>query len=676
MNENSYLPYTSLCPIDNADNGEIYSEALEWALAQDDIRNIALTGAYGSGKSSIIKTFFDNTYKDHYKYINVSLASFDNDKHNEQLIEKSILQQLFYNVPASEIPLSRFKRIEEPSKDEILKYVVLVIVLLDIIIVVNSGTNFAALLEYLNQMNNGSISNTVFIVIVILALFFICLAFNFILAYLLYKICYYLIGNLKINRIIFKNNYMEIESNSEESVINKYIDEIIYFFKKTKYEVVVFEDLDRFTNNTKVFTELRELNQLINLAMNENKHKHKYVTFIYAVKESIFDENMDKTKFFDFIIPVIAVNSQANMSNAIIEMLKSYGFETKVNFDSNYLNDMSYYISDRRFLINIMNEFYIYMKTFSTIELEDLHKKIFSLIVYKNNKPKEFDDLIHNKGIIYTIFINKEKVSDDDEEQSSLNDSAYTSMAEYSRKHENIYEEFQQSKALMDFLNSIPVKDNDDNKSKLSSPKKLNEGKLEDINESDTNDVHNNKLNGLTNDMVVNYLNSPELKKLFPDKDYTMEKEFIEKGYIDESYVFYLSYSGEGILSNNDREFYLYVKNKDEVNGKYATSMLNNMKYLVKMFNKEDFSTIRICNYSLLKYLIKMRGLYKVQIEDMVITMSQSSDSDFNQICKIVLKELKKDTDDFKCIIDIVDKEYKNDHRFDKLRRFLNDLDK
>src|SRR5215213_857664 len=54
------LPYTSLSPIDDADIGEDYKTSLDWALKNRkklNIRNIALTGPYGSGKSSIIKTY-------------------------------------------------------------------------------------------------------------------------------------------------------------------------------------------------------------------------------------------------------------------------------------------------------------------------------------------------------------------------------------------------------------------------------------------------------------------------------------------------------------------------------------------------------------------------------------------------------------------------------------------
>ena len=49
--------YQFLTPNDKAENVEEYSKALEEALSEKKVKNIAITGSYGSGKSSFIKTF-------------------------------------------------------------------------------------------------------------------------------------------------------------------------------------------------------------------------------------------------------------------------------------------------------------------------------------------------------------------------------------------------------------------------------------------------------------------------------------------------------------------------------------------------------------------------------------------------------------------------------------------
>ncbi|WP_423819364.1 hypothetical protein V5739_01405 [Salinimicrobium sp. TIG7-5_MAKvit] len=75
--------YSSLSPISNGDDKGHYSNALKWALInrkEKDIKNIALTGPYGSGKSTILKTFQKHYSGNDLKFLNISLATFKEEK--------------------------------------------------------------------------------------------------------------------------------------------------------------------------------------------------------------------------------------------------------------------------------------------------------------------------------------------------------------------------------------------------------------------------------------------------------------------------------------------------------------------------------------------------------------------------------------------------------------------
>ena len=71
---NADLTFSPLTPTDEAKDCESYMGALSWALSQDKIHNIAISGPYGSGKSAIIQTLmdeYDESKGFHYLPINM-----------------------------------------------------------------------------------------------------------------------------------------------------------------------------------------------------------------------------------------------------------------------------------------------------------------------------------------------------------------------------------------------------------------------------------------------------------------------------------------------------------------------------------------------------------------------------------------------------------------------------
>ena len=64
--------FNSLTPDILEENKQVYTEALDYAFSNDDIRNIAITGVYGAGKSTVW-----NTYRE-YKVKKLGETSFKN----------------------------------------------------------------------------------------------------------------------------------------------------------------------------------------------------------------------------------------------------------------------------------------------------------------------------------------------------------------------------------------------------------------------------------------------------------------------------------------------------------------------------------------------------------------------------------------------------------------------
>ena len=140
------------------------------------------------------------------------------------------------------------------------------------------------------------------------------------LLFALYKIVRYVFksySNSKLNKLNLKDGEIEVIENN--SIFNKHLDEILYFFQVTDYDVVIIEDLDRF-GTPNIFLKLRELNQLIN----ESKIVGRHITFIYAIKDDIFKDE-ERTKFFDFIITVIPVINPSNSKDKLKSALEKKG---------------------------------------------------------------------------------------------------------------------------------------------------------------------------------------------------------------------------------------------------------------------------------------------------------------------------------------------------------------
>lgn len=207
------------------------------------------------------------------------------------------------------------------------------------------------------------------------------------------------------NRNIFKKlswqgNEIEIFEESDESYFDKYLNEVLYLFENLDADVIVFEDLDRHEAD-KIFERLREVNTLVNL---KRKNKKKRVLrFFYLLRDDIFDSK-DRTKFFDFIIPVVPVVDSSNSYNQFISHLNRNNLFEK--FDKNFLQGVSLYVDDMRMLKNVCNEFLVYYSRLNTIEL--CLNKMLAMIVYKNLFPRDFSELQLGRGFVYAVFSNKE----------------------------------------------------------------------------------------------------------------------------------------------------------------------------------------------------------------------------------------------------------------------------
>lgn len=364
-------------------------------LHKMDAKNIAVTGPYGSGKSSVILTL----RKDYpqYKYLHLSLATLkayqqkkeesdqDNDKEKEneklnRLIEYSILQQLIYREKQSLVPNSRIKRIFHIGKCSLRRITLAIIAFFMAFIVVFEPSVFCVkwICNLLSDKWLNIIGDLIAIVYMVYALF------------LLISYFIQVFGNSKLNVLNLKNGEIKL---SEASILNEHLDEILYFFQVTDYDVVIIEDLDRF-ETPDIFLKLRELNLLLNESDVIEREGGRPIVFIYAIKDDMFLDS-ERSKFFDYITTVIPTINPSNSKDKLKGELEAKGYKDIADID---LKEMGFFINDMRLLKNIVNEYQQYRERLSK---DLLSQNLLAMIVFKNYYPHAFAELHRCEGKVY-----------------------------------------------------------------------------------------------------------------------------------------------------------------------------------------------------------------------------------------------------------------------------------
>ncbi|MGL5550348.1 MAG: hypothetical protein ACRDD4_11670 [Culicoidibacterales bacterium] len=402
--------FHSLTPDITDNHAEIYTKALDYAFNSDDIKNIAITGIYGAGKSTIWKTYVNK--KNIKKIITTSLGQYevkDDEEHNNEQddspnssnimnfnrLERQLINQLLSQIKSSEIPLSKyhFKK-NRSTVNLVLKIISTLVFLISIAIWILKDDIVSFLPNSINDIDINLI-----MLCVVGSLFF-----TPILAFLY---SFYRENKVKISRINLQGAEANLEDeNNDETVLDRDIKEIVYLLTSSKVEIVVFEDLDRY-NNIEIFTKLRELNFLINSQIIANDEK-RVVRFVYMLKDGLFFSK-NRTKFFDFIVPIVPIIDSKTSKNQLVGLFKSVEHTP----DKHVLTKISLYIDDMRLLKNIVNEYVIYSDIVPLKKVNLEKSKLFALVTLKNIFPNEFDALQEDKGYVRAVFDRLEKSRDD-----------------------------------------------------------------------------------------------------------------------------------------------------------------------------------------------------------------------------------------------------------------------
>ena len=383
----------------------VTERALKFAIDKNsEVTNVAITGNYGAGKSSVVESFeFQCTDK---KFLHISLGQYDetisnekNGLNNRQIntIEGKIINQLLHQINPNQIRKSIFKTLDAESQIEpfnISVYLGLVILLFLYLLNISSWNGLIQNFCWLSWTMKPIISLLVLVILFILIIYGIYFLLKLQKDFGFVKKLSLKAEKIETDIEIFSND------NSKVSYFDRYLDDVLYLFKQSGADVIVFEDIERF-NDSRIFEKLKELNIVIN--RKRKICRDSKLVFFYLVKDDLF-ESQERTKFFDFIIPVVPVVTASNSYDQLSKILKD--MELHKVLDEKFLFNISLYLDDMRLINNICNEYLTYKETLSKLPLES--EKIFSMVVYKNIFPKDFSLLQKNQGYLFELLNSKE----------------------------------------------------------------------------------------------------------------------------------------------------------------------------------------------------------------------------------------------------------------------------
>lgn len=626
--ENNII-FQKLTPTDTV-KMEVYEEAFKYIFENTDIKNVAIAGPYSAGKSSLLESY--KKKHNNKKFLHISLAHFedvsgqndrDNVKDTETVLEGKILNQLIQQIKVENIPQTNFRVKRTVNNAKCVTFSLGTVIFLLAILH----------LKYFKTWSGWIASLTDSCLKTLLQKFAnpYSLIFSGILATVILGLGVYQIIKTQKNKNIFRKlsvqgNEIEIFGEEENSYFDKYLNEVLYLFENSGVDVIVFEDLDRFDNN-KIFERLREINILSNIRLQNRKEKKTVepLRFFYLLRDDIF-VNKDRTKFFDFILPVVPVLDSSNAYDQIKEHFEKGGIFTV--FDDKFLRGLSLYIDDMRVLKNIYNEFMVYYNKLNTIELNP--NKMLAMVTYKNIFPRDFSDLQLNQGFVHELFSRKEefiarekkkceekieskKIQIDNvkaeklESITELNDVKDAKERRISRYYPQHTEDTRKYNEWV--KNVYPFR-----KRAIEDQEKSNLPTLEA--ELLSLETERRKIDNKTLHEIINRENIDEIFRITSQNEIAIVNEFkeikssdyfallkylIRYGHIDESYNDYMTFFYENSLTKGDKMFLRSITDKIAKPFSYS---IDNVSLVMENLDIFDFEQEETLNFDLFGYLL------------------------------------------------------------------------
>lgn len=383
-----------------------YTDDFDTVFEDDSIYNVAITGSFGAGKSSLIKWAISNYPQHSFHVISVSsfakrenhnLTTMNSDHEDEQdkirfSVESGIINQLVHSSNANDASRAGFYSLTASSKTRVFVMALYMSVFI--------GFSYVFLNGLFDQFKW-------------LQLLFLCI----LILVAIYHVFLYggfqrYFSSLSIGKVNIAL------SEKQTSAINSNLDSLLYLLHQSKDDVYVFEDIDRFDSlSIQIFETLRELNRQANQTLPKPKSKNvghdvechsalrlfdnqypSAIRFIYLIREDLFSSK-DLVKFFDYVIPVIPCIDIFNSSNMLMNEFANAG----LNVSKETCTLIYPGFEDLRILNNLINEACLYKKI-ANKRISYTDDRLVCALTYKLLFPQDYALFQKGRGFLFSLF--------------------------------------------------------------------------------------------------------------------------------------------------------------------------------------------------------------------------------------------------------------------------------
>ena len=388
----------SLAPRYDEARHKTYLDRLEKAIGDPRNRNIALSGQYGTGKSSVLDKF-EERHKDSTLRLAISALGPDTAAGTRtNRIQKEVLKQLVYSARPRTLRHSRFSlRGPLPRWRAFLESALFVAAVGGLLALLGRLPSPVAT----GSGHSGAVHAAVWVLLagLLIAVF----AVLRMVTYNRFVVSDVSAAGATLSLSVPSNTYFD-----------EYLDEIVYFFDQEPKDFVIFEDLDRY-NDPQIFQALRELNTLLNNTpkrLRKIEKNRQPLRFIYAMRDSLFERigedtanvaegdaaraetiRANRTKFFEVVIPVVPFISHRTAREHLHQLL--YGANI-TGIERPLVELVAKYATDMRLLLNMRNEYLVFAERLLESDnvapgLSPSH--LFALVAYKNFHLQDFENI-------------------------------------------------------------------------------------------------------------------------------------------------------------------------------------------------------------------------------------------------------------------------------------------